>query len=213
MTIDNLFYPTIKRRSTYIGKGDGQVSRYSDYRDEIQEDCGNRCVYCDIKHAEIGYEGMHLDHFRPQKHFPGLTDNPTNLVLACPKCNSFKSYKWPAFKRINACSHEGKTGFIDPFEESRKEYFAVSTDGSLLPLMDPAEYLIILMKLNRTARIQVRRNRIIRHEMKKLSGKLENLISDLITDWKAERISADEAMRSMEQHCLRLVSLAEMMTV
>ena len=213
MTIDNLFYPSIHRRSTYIGKGVGQVSRYSDYRDEIQEDCGDRCVYCDIEYAEIGFEGMHLDHFRPQKHFDELIDEPTNLVLACPKCNRFKSFHWPASKGKDACSHEGKTGFVDPFEESRRDYFDVDTDGCLIPLQDPAKYVIKLMRLNRTARIQVRRNRIIRNEMKKLSEKLHSLISHLLEDWKTDQISADEAIRSVEQYHSTLVMLTRMMPV
>ncbi|MCD4848922.1 MAG: HNH endonuclease [Candidatus Aegiribacteria sp.] len=213
MTIDDLFYPIIKRRSTYIGNGDGYVSRYSNYRIEIQEDCGGRCVYCDIKHAEIGYEGMHLDHFRPQKYFPQLTDNPANLVLACPKCNRLKSYKWPASKKINACSHEGRTGFVDPFKESRREYFTVSTDGSLHSLQDPAKYVIKLMKLNRTARIQVRRNRIIQNEIRELSEKCCSLISELIESSKADRITADEALRTVAKYNSRLASLNKMLAV
>lgn len=213
MTIDNLFYPIIIRRSTYIGKGEGQVSHYYDYREEIQEDCRARCVYCDIKYAEIGFEGMHLDHFRPQKHFLELVDEPANLVLACPKCNSFKSSHWPASKEIDACSHEGKTGFVEPFKESRRDYFYVDIDGCLFPLQDPAKYVIKLMKLNRTARIQVRRNRIIQNEIRELSEKCCSLISELIESRKADRITADEALQAVAKYNSRLATLNEMLAV
>ena len=83
----DLFFPALARRSKYVGKGEGKESRYSDYKSEVEEDCKQRCIYCDILLSELGFEGMVIDHFRPTKHYPDLKHNPYNLVLSCPKCN------------------------------------------------------------------------------------------------------------------------------
>lgn len=198
MAFDELFYPIIVRRSNYIGKGAGKVSRYSDYRVEIQEDCLFRCVYCDIEYTEIGFEGMQLDHFRPENYFPELSDEPNNLVLSCPKCNRFKWYHWPGSKKIDECSYAGGTGFLDPFQDDRREYFTIDTNGTAYPLKDPAGYMIKLLRLNREARIQLRRKRILRHMTRELLKNCTDLIKTLGDAWRAGEIPFDSAMESIQ---------------
>ena len=52
------FYPKITRRSTYSCKKNGENYNYGHYRQEIRQDCLERCVYCDILENECGGEEL-----------------------------------------------------------------------------------------------------------------------------------------------------------
>ena len=126
--------------------------KVSVYKSEVDDDCGYRCVYCDITITEHGGEGFHLDHLKPQSLFAELANNPTNLVSSCPKCNLLKSDHWP----MNYPS----VSFLGPFETNRSSRFNIENDGKISASNDDqAEYQIRLLLLNRPARIQVRRSR------------------------------------------------------
>jgi hypothetical protein len=129
-------------------------------------------VYCDITYCEIGFEGMVLDHFRPQRHFPALCNNPYNLVLSCPKCNRLKSDLWPAGVDCPE-TFKDNCGFVDPFIESMQSYFSIKTDGMIEPLRPPATYLEKVLHLNRYARKQVRYLRIITSRIEQFRSQLE----------------------------------------
>ena len=73
-----MFYPKLQRRDNYKLKKEGGFYSYSAYYDEVLEDCLKRCVYCDITLEELGYEGVHLDHFRPQDYCKSLVNDPNN---------------------------------------------------------------------------------------------------------------------------------------
>lgn len=161
------FFPQMTR-SQYKTKDNGSWYAYRHYEVEITNDCLERCVYCDVHIKEIGLEGFHLDHFRPQDVFPDLINTPDNLVIGCPKCNRWKSSHWPVSVELGL-THNDNVGFIDPFGHNRLDFFKVNSDGTLTPLKGPSQYLINLLNLNRASRVLVRRNRL-------LSCKLDQLI-------------------------------------
>ncbi len=195
----NLFFPLLKRRIKYEGKGDGKRSTYSDYHDEIQEDCQHRCVYCDITVQEHGYEGMQLDHFRPEIRFPRLQNDPNNLVLACPKCNRLKWHNWPCEIDENKPSYSGDVGFIDPFGEDRWSFFSVDEDGKLVPIQHPATYIMNLLNLNRKARVQVRRKRIFISRIQALMQDHDVNIKKAIESFSKGDLTLDDVDQEIEQ--------------
>jgi hypothetical protein len=156
-----MHFPEITRRSEYRKNRYGKY--YADYREylpDISEDCKYRCVYCDAHLEEIGGEGMNLDHFKPQKHFPELVNVPHNLVLACARCNQLKSDWWPA---KTGDSNNGLHGFIDPFDKEKSSYFEVDFKGEIIAKKPPSGYIIELLSLNRASRMRIRRQRILLH--------------------------------------------------
>ena len=181
---EDLFFPRLKRRNKYKTTRSGNYyAAYSNYRQEIREDCLGRCVYCDIHENENGGdENMHLDHFRPKEHFPQLENNPNNLHWSCAKCNYLKSDKWPA-NTPNSTINDNE-GFIDPFIESLQQYFEVLPNGELKPLRTPAKYKIKLLALNRRGRKLMREKRLIHLdqliEFKKQVTQIENLLKNAI---------------------------------
>lgn len=169
-----MFYPNISRRPAYSKKTDGSYyASYEHYRDEVTEDCGKRCVYCDITLTEHGGEGMQLDHFKPQEHFKDLHNDPTNLVLACPKCNRLKSDYWPVDEDM------GIDGFLDPFIKNRNEWYQVKSCGTLEHRNNATALKIELLNLNRPARVQIRRRRLIEERINRINERLNEKLNDL----------------------------------
>jgi uncharacterized protein (TIGR02646 family) len=165
------FFPRIARRAAYSTKANGEhYEDYHRYDAEIAQDCQHRCVYCDITLEEDGGEGMHVDHFRPRKHFPHLGNDPANLVLACANCNLLKSAHWPMTDPD--ITHDGNVGFVDPFEEDRLTVFGVSTAGRIEAVKGPADYGIQLLQLNRPSRVAVRQRRHQQDRVRVLCEKL-----------------------------------------
>lgn len=201
---NNLFYPTLNRRSNYLTRANGEFyADYKQYRTEIAEDCAYRCVYCDITNAENGYDNMVLDHFRPQKHFPDLHNDPNNLVLSCPKCNRLKSHHWPADVLTNN-THNGSVGFIDPFNDVLLKYFSVEYNGELKALQPPANYVVELLLLNRQSRKLVRHLRWIKHEIDCTIEQIYTSFKKRYNDWKEGKLSKDEFVAFCEDHEIKL---------
>ena len=68
---------------------------YSEWKQQISNDCYNQCVYCSIHEMPWGgIDHYHIDHFRPQSKFEDLVNIITNLYHCCPICNKFKSNDW-----------------------------------------------------------------------------------------------------------------------
>ncbi len=164
------FYAPLTRRSSYRTKRNGDFYSFEYYRehfrDEIAEDCTERCVYCDCHENEVGgREAMELDHFRPwsRPEFKHLKNDPTNFLHTCGRCNRLKGANWPSTDP-NA-PHDGVVGFIDPFGCDRRQYFRVDGDGGLLCRQPPAVYIASLLALDRPLLKLLRLRRILRHQV------------------------------------------------
>jgi len=143
-------YPLLKRRKRYRTKNNGEYYGYANYKDEIAEDSQDRCVYCDARGSELGgREMMQLDHFRPQKTFPDLINNPFNLVLSCSRCNLLKRHDWTVPQNNDVLTYVDGVGYIDPFETDRLQFFVVESNGRLSSKQPPAQYIIDKLALNR----------------------------------------------------------------
>lgn len=165
------FFAPLRRRASYSVKPDGTHYTYEYYRahfrDEIAEDCGGRCVYCDCHENEVGgRECMELDHFRPwsRKEFEQLRDDPANLHHACGRCNRLKGSQWPS-TAVGQC-HDGTLGFVDPFGDDRSRYFGVvPDDGAIICRQPPASYVVRLLQLDRRLLRLLRVRRMLRHKV------------------------------------------------
>ncbi|WP_081015326.1 MULTISPECIES: HNH endonuclease [Pseudomonas] len=199
-----MFYPTLTRRTNYSKKPDNTYyADYHHYFTEIKEDCQERCVYCDALLSEHGDEGFHIDHFRPFVHFSSLKSDPNNLVLACSKCNIWKSKNWPTnmYFHVHA-SHDGTVGFIDPFLEPLSDYFEVEPSGRLLTKGTVAKYMLELLHLNRESRIQLRRKRTILYKAMQLNEIVDQKLKVIVEYMQSEdfdRNIAREMVNSLRE--------------
>lgn len=197
---EKLFYPILNRRKQYkLTQQETYYQNYNKYRDEIGEDCQERCVYCDMALDEMGGDGMQLDHFRSQniKEFKYLVNDPNNLVLSCQKCNRLKSDHWPANISISETYTDG-CGFIDPFTEDRGEYFEIIDTGQIEEKQPPAKYVINLLMLNRMAKVQLRRKRLIKIKCKHVTDIITKRIIQFIELFK-NGISKEEGSEKLDE--------------
>ena len=204
-----MFFPSLARRDQYVTKPNGDYyADYHHYEQEITEDCQQRCVYCDITMMENGGEGMQLDHFRPQKHFIDLGSDPLNLVLSCAGCNRLKSAHWPMGKTNG--SHDGVSGFVDPFAEDRTLVFEVSKTGAVTAIKGPGHYMIELLHLNRPSRSAIRFHRQQVARLRSLSIDLGRRMNDLHVAMNEKTISFEDAatrlgiLKALHQAILKL---------
>jgi 5-methylcytosine-specific restriction endonuclease McrA len=59
---------------------------------EIRDRAHGACEYCGV--TETDSRGhLTVDHFKPQSH--GGTDDPSNLLYCCWRCNLYKADYWP----------------------------------------------------------------------------------------------------------------------
>lgn len=194
-----LFYPTLTRRGTYKTVSNGNYyADYIKYYNEIESDCQKRCVYCDIFLDEMGGEGMQLDHFRPKSipEFALFKNDPNNLVLSCPKCNRLKSNHWPADISSTA-TYTVDCGFIDPFKEDRKNYFEIERTGEIKGKKPPSKYIIRLLKLDRMARRQVRRKRLLDAEISFVIDAVQSKIEALMDMANDISVSRDDIIQQL----------------
>ncbi|PSW05665.1 HNH endonuclease [Photobacterium lipolyticum] len=196
-----MFYPKLKRRTKkeYHNRL-GQY--YADYRknyDKIAEDCKHRCVYCDILVDEMGGEGMQLDHFRPQHHFPTLATDPYNLYLSCPKCNVLKSKDWPCSKDPTRPSFVGSVGYLDSFSHQASSFLVVDNEGAIVSLGGPVNYMVKKLSLNRLSRTQIRRKRVIDNKKNNLSSNITMMMGKILKEARDNpSLTKEEILNKLE---------------
>lgn len=57
-------------------------------RDLVRRRAGECCEYCRLKQEHLPFVTFHVEHIIPHKH--GGNDDPSNLAMACDRCNAHK---------------------------------------------------------------------------------------------------------------------------
>ena len=137
---------------------------------------------------------MSLDHFRPKSKYPSLLSDPHNLMWSCRGCNQLKDNDWPAYGLPGNPTVNGAEGYIDPFDEDRRDYIDVTDAGEFIPRKSPADYMIRFLELNRPGVREIRGMRRLVYNM--LVALLEEFSSDIDT---LESILGDESMGELDK--------------
>ena len=147
---------------------------------------------------------MELEHFRPQKYFSKLSNDPKNLVYSCSGCNNLKSDHWPILNGdLEISVTDDGQGFLDPFVTNRKEYFYIKECGEIEEIKAPAKYMIILLALNRESR---RKLRELRFEKIKVIEMLDKKIVDFQKFCDQNSFSTEQEV-FLRDHLASLVSI------
>jgi len=127
---------------------------YSDWKQQISDDCFHQCVYCSIGEQPWGgIDHYHIEHFRPKKKFEELENIITNLYHACPVCNRFKSDDWP-----NEPDDLNQICYPDPSDIDYNDLFdLLDINYNLQGKNVASNYLINRLYLNRPQLIFERR--------------------------------------------------------
>jgi 5-methylcytosine-specific restriction endonuclease McrA len=140
----------------YIGRNEKVPSNVSnrynqnDIKDELRNECSNKCMYCESPVAHVSYE--HIDHIKPKAKtkFPELTFEWTNLGLACPVCNMNKGDEY-----------DNNLPIINPYIENPSDFILAL--GHFLyhkPANTKGELTKRQLKLNRPELLERRQERL-----------------------------------------------------
>ncbi len=119
-------------------------ANHSSYKPFLREDFNKRCGYCDDSDYYCGgRRGYQIDHFRPQKNFPELKNDYSNLIYSCPFCNRSKWDKW-----------KNSDGFIDPCKDEYDNHLERNAKGQIKYKTDQGKYIYVNLNLG-----------LLRHEL------------------------------------------------
>jgi hypothetical protein len=57
-------------------------------RELVRRRAGDRCEYCRLRQEDLPFATFQMEHIIPRQH--NGSDDPSNLALACERCNSHK---------------------------------------------------------------------------------------------------------------------------
>lgn len=151
-----------------------KTGTYSDWKEQIAEECFYQCIYCSINESQFGgIDHYHIEHYKPKsiKRFKSLENDILNLFYACPICNRFKSDDWPNDAiSLNICCYPDPSiyDYTKLFTLDLKTY---KLSGNYIS----SSYITQRLFLNRAQLIYERREQILNERAMAVRKELENL--------------------------------------
>lgn len=188
---------------------------YTDWKEQIAEECYHQCVYCSIHEMPWGgIDHYHIDHYRPKskKEFENLENDICNLFYACPICNRFKKDDWPGEPNDlnNICYPDpSKTDYSSLFNFNSKNFNLTGNYKS-------ARYIIERLYLNRPQLLFERREKILKDKELDLMHKIKELLFesdevDLMKEFIEKFVESKEHINKRDQ--IRPYKLSEIRKV
>ena len=116
----------------------------------VRSRAGNVCEYCRLPQAWAPLARHQIEHVRARQH--GGTDEPTNLALACVRCNLNKGPNLsgvdPATSAVTLLFHPRTDEWAEHFQWEKAEVRGVTPAGRAT---------VVTLKLNEERRLEVRR--------------------------------------------------------
>lgn len=143
---------------------------YSQWKEEIAEDCFRLCVYCKINENDFGgLRNFHVDHYKPKSKFGHLEQIADNLFLCCSICNCFKSDYWDDLGTFNIPDPS-----VGDYGNNISENSSCQLDSQGIPYA----FMIHKLYLNRVQLILYRRERKISKRMDEIRLKIKDKIQN-----------------------------------
>lgn len=134
----------------------------------VRQRASFRCEYCGVSEQDTGGE-LTVDHFHPQAK--GGTDDLTNLLYCCQRCNQYKADYWPATDTAPT--------LWNPRHTEHQEHFVVLADGTLYPRTAIGSFTIMRLRLNRPPLVVHRVSNAERIQEASLLAQLRNIVGTL----------------------------------
>jgi hypothetical protein len=153
-----------------------QQGPYRVWKPQIRREGRYQCVYCAIKEQQFGgLRNFHVEHYRPRKHFPQLTEDIVNLFYACGICNSFKGGSWPS----EPDADHSVAAFPCPADVDYSDILNIEDDYTLVSSVRAGCFLIERLYLNRPQLIYTRRFFAMVLRLRALAEEVTQLIEHL----------------------------------
>lgn len=184
---------TNRRRSELVDNGqyiDSRIYnglyRQSDIKDELENICHNKCVYCE---KDVGDSFYHIEHYRPKSVYYWLAFSWDNLMICCDKCNIYKSDNFEtdgemiAFVMSHLENIHNLTGIyneterpklVNPETEDVEDRLVFTEKGVVDSSDERVKYTIATCRLDRISANE-RRKKIFDDVMKRSKADSENI--------------------------------------
>lgn len=118
-------------------------------RELVRRRAGQQCEYCRLPQAAVSFAPFHVEHVVARQHGGG--DDPTNLALACNRCNL---HKGPNLTAIDP-EKGAVVPLFDPRRQSWEEHFRLE-GGEIIGLTPTGRATVRLLNMNAKHRVQLR---------------------------------------------------------
>lgn len=151
---------------------------YSDWKEQIAEECFFQCIYCAINEAQFGgIDHYHIEHYKPKSidRFKTLENDIMNLFYACPICNRFKSNDWP-----NDANDLDLVCYPDPSIHNYEDLFEVDDETfQILGVYVSTKYMTTRLYLNRPQLIYERREAFLKEKGNHLRNEIKEMMNHI----------------------------------
>ena len=127
-------------------------------RELVVRRAGNRCEYCRIPQALLPFHTFHIEHVVARQH--GGTDDPSNLCLACDRCNA---HKGPNLSSIDPETNQ-VVKLFHPRHQPWQEHFTFR-GAEILGFTPTGRATVRLLRMNDDRRLVLRAELIVLGEL------------------------------------------------
>ncbi len=118
-------------------------------RERVRTRAGQRCEYCRLHQRHAPFVSFHIEHIVPRQH--GGSDDPSNLALACHRCNL---HKGPNLTGIDPESGQ-IVRLFNPRDAAWEAHFALQ-DAHVVGLTPTGRATVRVLAMNAPERVQLR---------------------------------------------------------
>jgi hypothetical protein len=135
---------------------------------QVRQRANYACEYCGVSETDSAGE-LTVDHFQPQAR--GGTDDPSNLLYCCYRCNLYKADYWPV--------QPGDPLLWNPRQEPMQAHLLTLADGRVHPVSGTGQFTLQRLRLNRPALVAYRLRRLFQNEEAKALKQYQDLLLSL----------------------------------
>lgn len=163
-------------------------------REQVRRRANYVCEFCGVSEADTGGE-LTIDHFQPKSK--GGSDDISNLLYCCPRCNQYKQGYWP--------ESSPEVALWNPRQEPRTAHFVELDTGHLLALTPIGEFTLKRLRLNRTPLIQYRLHARQRADERRLLRRYQELVQSLeqLNSQLGELVEEQQALLEEQNELLK----------
>lgn len=121
-------------------------------REFVRARAADKCEYCGLQQSSIPHR-LHVEHVIAQQHGPINVDEPTNLALACDRCNF---HKGPNLSSLDPQSNQ-LVRLYNPRVDAWDKHFKL-VGAEIIGLTPTGRATCRLLNMNAENRILLRRS-------------------------------------------------------
>jgi hypothetical protein len=164
------------------------MSISADVRLAVRQRANFACEYCGVSETDTGGE-LTIDHYHP--HTRGGTDDLSNLLYCCQRCNQYKADYWP--------TQPDDPILWNPRQEPMELHLLPLADGTLYPITPSGTFTLKRLRLNRPPLVAYRLQKRYQAEEIRLLKRYRDIVAVLEQLYEQQAVLLEEQRRLLEE--------------